>query len=102
MSFSELNETQQLEYKAYVKTLLTSGATLVTFTKVDGTIRELNCTLRPDLLPVVEFVELVEGAEPKKERKVNPNIQTAFDLDKKEWRSFKYDSVISIESTFGV
>jgi len=102
MTFAELSESQQLEYKNYIGSILTAGPTLVTFTKVDGTIREMNCTLRPDLLPVVEVVEPEEGAEPKKERKVNPNVQVAFDLDKKEWRSFKYDTIISIESILGV
>lgn len=106
MSFAELNETEQLEFKDHVKAILIAGPTLVTFTKVDGTIREMNCTLRADLLPppepVIEPEEGAEPVEPKKERKVNPNVQTAFDLDKKEWRSFKYDTIISIESTLGV
>ena len=73
--------------------LLTENQCVVTFTKVDGETREMPCTLRPDLLPAVV---VVEGAE-KKERKRNDSVLSVWCTDKESWRSFRVDSVQSIE-----
>jgi hypothetical protein len=59
----------------------------VTFTKVDGTIRVMPCTLDPELLPKVEV------NEGKKSKAPNPNTMSVFCTDKAEWRSFRIDNV---------
>lgn len=58
----------------------------VEFTKVNGEKRTMRCTLLDDLLP---------ENETKKERKSNPEVLPVWDLDKEDWRSFRFDSVIS-------
>lgn len=73
--------------------LLKKTEVIVTFTKADGTEREMHCTLQPHMLPVREEVE----GEVKKERKVNESVIAAFDLQKMEWRVFRIDSVKSYE-----
>ncbi len=73
--------------------LLKKAALIVTFTKADGTEREMHCTLQSHLLPVREEVE----GEVKKIRKVNESVVAAFDLEEMEWRSFRLDSVKSYE-----
>ena len=73
--------------------LLKKTEVIVTFTKADGTEREMHCTLQQHMLPVREEVE----GEVKKERKVNESVIAAFDLQKMEWRSFRIDSVKSYE-----
>lgn len=62
----------------------------VTFTKVDGTVRTMPCTLRQDQLPAKP---LTENA---KTRKVTHNAISVWCLDKKEWRSFRTENVTSI------
>jgi hypothetical protein len=64
----------------------------VTFTKVDGTERVMNCTLKPDLLP--EAKPLAEGKEPRKESTTSIRV---FDNDLKEWRSFTIKNVTRVE-----
>ena len=64
----------------------------VTFTKKDGTEREMLCTLSEEA-PVYEK---------KTERKANPDTCFVFDVEKKEWRSFRYDSVTRISFEFGL
>ena len=74
----------------------------ITFKKVDGSIRVMPCTLKPQSLPAQEFeivFETVETAtEPaKKPRKENPNTIRVYCLDKEEWRSFRIDNVIALK-----
>jgi len=66
----------------------------VTFTKKDGTERVMKCTLKPDVLPVVETKPLAEGKQPRKESTTSIRV---FDLDKQEWRSFTTKKVTRVE-----
>ena len=50
------------------------------FRKVDGTLREAWGTLRTDIVPPVEGNDT---------RKKNDTIQTYYDTERQEWRSFK-------------
>ena len=68
----------------------------IIFTKVDGTNRVMRCTLQPRMLPPLPVLT-VEEAAAKKPKKVNPDILNVFDTDKSEWRSMKYDSIISYQ-----
>jgi hypothetical protein len=77
------------EIKTAVKTALLAGPTTIVFTKVDGTQRTMKCTLREALLPPRTLTE--------SDRKVNEGIQTVFDLELNQWRSFKWDNFISFE-----
>jgi hypothetical protein len=63
----------------------------VTFTKVDGTIRIMKASRHPEIVPPTP---IVEGAE-KKERKANDAIVSVYDLEVKNWRSFRKDNVLS-------
>ena len=62
------------------------------FTKKDGTVRTMFCTLKPDALPVSESV-----SDDKKERVINVNVLAVWDTENQGWRSFRYDSVLSWE-----
>lgn len=62
----------------------------VVFTKVDGTQRTMLCSLNEGFLPA-----LTSPAVEETKRAPNPNTTCVFDLEKKEWRSFRNDSVIS-------
>ena len=66
----------------------------VTFIKKDGTQRVMNCTLNPDVLPVVEAKPLAEGKAPRKESTTSIRV---FDIDLKEWRSFTTQSISKVE-----
>jgi len=69
--------------------LLKDGKVSVTFEKKDGTIREMNCTLSEQMIPVEKT--------PKGSGKVKSKEAIAvFDLDVSDWRSFRFDSVKSL------
>jgi hypothetical protein len=67
--------------------LLKTDIFKVVFTKVNGERREMFCTLRNELLP--------EGE--RSERKPSSGTVPVWDLDKDAWRSFRIESLISVE-----
>jgi hypothetical protein len=69
--------------------LKTDLATIV-FTKIDGTKREMHCTLMPEYLPVIEL-------DPRIKYAPSPVIITVWDLEQNAWRSLKFNSILSIE-----
>ena len=85
-----LSEKDVKIFKRWLKSHLAYGPTTVVFTKKDGTERVMNCTTNPELVPAVE---LVENAEPKKEKKVNEEVMPVYDLEAKSWKSFRWDSI---------
>lgn len=91
--FSKMTEAQQDNFKATIKDLVHLGVVTVKFKKLNGEIREMNCTLRADLLPPVPEVDPL--APPKKVRTPSPDALAVFDLDKQDWRAFRYDSIVS-------
>jgi hypothetical protein len=80
--------------KAYIQKLLFTGPALVAFTKKDGTLREMKCTLAKDLLPLSENTA-VKGTA----RVENDNLVRTYDLENQGWRSFNVSNVISISTT---
>ena len=70
---------------------LRKGVRSVRFTKRDGSLRDLRCTLEASQLPVKE-----QKALDKPLREANANLVTVWDLDKAAWRSFRRDSVVSV------
>lgn len=60
----------------------------VQFLKVDGSIRDMRCTLRNEVCPETKG----------KGRNTDPrDVTIVFDLDKKAWRSFRNDRVLEVK-----
>ena len=68
---------------------MNDGVVEVVFTKKNGEKRVMRCTRKASLIPDEDTPKGVE-------REHNPEIVKAYDLDKKAWRSFRKDSVISV------
>ncbi len=67
---------------------LQKKAMRITFTKVNGEERVIDCSLQEHIIP--------ETSESN--RKQNKEILPVFDINKGEWRSFRLDSVTNIEA----
>ena len=75
-----------------LKELLSTSICQVKFTKANGEVRDMRCTLAGELIPEEARPKpLAEGAEP---RKVNEDVQPVYDLDAQGWRAFRWDSII--------
>jgi hypothetical protein len=70
---------------------LTTNVMNVTFTKVDGTVRVMRCTLKEESLPVGLKIDALLP------KKTNDAILCVWDLDNNGWRSFRKDAVTAVE-----
>lgn len=75
-----------------IKNALHLNVCRVTFTKVNGDERVMECTLKTDFLPLQTVVK--ETTAP---RKVNENALAVYDVNAEGWRSFRWDSVKNFE-----
>lgn len=83
--------------KVQLKQTLENGVHTVVFTKLNGEVRELYCTLDPEELPVSDkqLRELLTENITKKE---NDAALSVWDLDKKAWRAFRLNSIIEVRN----
>lgn len=63
---------------------------VVTFTKKDGSERVMKCTLQESVVPAATTTATTV-------KKVNDQVLAVWDIDKSAWRSFRLDSVKSVE-----
>jgi hypothetical protein len=77
-----------------LRELLKTDLVTVVFTKSNGTKREMHCTMLPEYLPAMN--------EPNPNIKYGPSptVVTVWDLEQNAWRSFKFDSLLSIETDY--
>jgi hypothetical protein len=75
------------EWRQSVEGLLRQGNGRFRFQKVDGSVREMYCTLKPDALPEEYNSELTGKAK--------PGLLVVFDIQKSGWRSIRYESVMN-------
>jgi len=73
-----------------IKDALHANVCTVTFTKVNGDERVMQCTLKEDLLPAQ--TDLEEQIQ-KKAKTPNPDVLAVYDVTAEGWRSFRWDSV---------
>lgn len=79
-----------------ISTLLKQGVCEVTFTKVNGELRTMPCTLDSKIVPPApEPKVLAEGEQPRV-KKSNPDNMSVWCTDKNEWRSFKLANVTEV------
>lgn len=71
---------------------LQTGVVLVTFTKADGSLRDMKCTLQPRLLPTSLKESTIKIDSESDALRV-------YDLEADGWRSFKISRLISIFET---
>ena len=84
------------EFKTWTYGLLKDGNTkdlCVTFTKKDGTERAMRCTLVEGKIPA----DKLPKTESEAGSQTTGSAVRVFDLDKGEWRSFRWDSVTKLE-----
>lgn len=103
--YQEGDDQVKQQIREWVRGLLQNSAVTVTFVKADGTVRDMLCTLDGSRIPVTP-VKLItasvdgivrESRKPKKEP--DPHSIRVFDLDKQEWRSFRFDRLKKVTAT---
>ena len=82
----------ELDRHMWLESLLKQGVYQVTFTKLDGTTRSMPCTLKQELLPVVN-----EDLSTLKPKFLKLETMNAWVTDINQWRSFRVMNVIEIK-----
>jgi hypothetical protein len=90
--YNNATPEEQEQFRNWLLGSLYDVRVFIEFNKKDGTKREMLCTLSEEA-PIYEK---------KTERKANPDTCFVFDVDKKEWRSFRYDSVTRVSFEYGL
>ena len=102
--YQEADDANKAIIRDWVRSLLQKQSVTVTFTKADGTDREMLCTLNWSLIPEdkqpkgdvpVEHL-LKESKKPRKEP--DPHSLRVFDVEKQEWRSFRFDRLKKVNA----
>jgi len=93
-AYTEMNAKDQKKFREWVKSILKRETVKLTFTKKDGTIRVMKASLREEDIPSFE-------KKTERVRAVNDEVLSVVDLENKEWRSFRFDSLKKIEFTLG-
>ena len=76
----------------YLRELLSQHDCEITFTKVNGELRTMPCTLRTEAMP-----QRVVTEEYQTTKIYKPELLSVWCLDKSEWRSFKVNNVKEIK-----
>jgi hypothetical protein len=101
--YQEADDQVKEQIREWVRGLLQNSEVTVTFTKADGTDRDMLCTLDHSRIPVsVAKPQSVDGIvrerrKPKKEP--DPHGIRVFDLEKQEWRSFRFERLKKVTAT---
>jgi hypothetical protein len=61
----------------------------ILFTKKDGTERKMRCTLKDEDIPAVE-------KKTDRTKTLNEEVLPVYDLDAQGWRSFRLDSILTV------
>ena len=114
--YQEADDVNKAIIRDWVRSLLQTSTITVTFVKADGTDREMLCTLDHARIPsapvktvnittgsTANIDGLTESTEKKARKQPDPHSIRVFDLDKQEWRSFRFDRLkkITAELNFG-
>jgi len=109
MQIGNLNEKDSKQFQKWLRSHLKFGPVTVIFTKKDGTERVMKCTTSTSLVPIDLTEEKhytntdnpIDFPKPKKEKKVNEDVMPVYDLESKAWKSFRWDSIKSVQFTIG-
>jgi hypothetical protein len=105
--YQEADDQVKEQIREWVRGLLTNTEVTVTFTKADGTDRDMLCTLDHSRIPTKPIAPTTstapvdgivrESKKPKKEP--DPHSIRVFDLEKQEWRSFRFERLKKVTVT---
>lgn len=78
------------EWRDGLKATLAQGEAIVSFTKLNGQERVMRCTLQEGVIPLY-------SEKGTKTKPPSGEILAVWDLDKNEWRAFRYDRITSVK-----
>ena len=87
---NNLNVTSTNIHKTELSAILREGPAVVTFTKKDGTVRRMQCTLQ-------ESVAIPYEKKTDRTKEPKDNVLPVWDLEASSWRSINIETIQSVE-----
>jgi hypothetical protein len=97
--YQDASDTEQKIIRDWVRSLLHSTVVTVEFTKSDGSLRVMNCTLDLERMPKQNSKGMGIDGLPRSPRTSDDEVQVAFDVDLQQWRSFRYDRLKNVTAS---
>jgi hypothetical protein len=94
--YTTADDEQKQAFKDFLRGVLREQRMNICFIKADGTERWLHCSLHPDLIPAEKLQK-----EEASTRKRSEEALAVWDIEKQDWRSFRYDSVKEFSFNLG-
>lgn len=79
-----------------IKETLRTGPCVLSFVKVNGETRTMTCTLHESFLPETPEMPTTSGEV----KKISPDVVRVFCLDNSQWRSFRWQNLVSLNTVF--
>lgn len=92
--YSEMSKKDQKIFRKWIRGVLQMHETSITFMKKDGTERKMLCTLNENAIPSEKMPKNTGKSQ-------SEEVIAVFDVEKTDWRSFRFDSVKNIEFALG-
>lgn len=100
--YTQIAEPERAQFRKFVEGMLHEGQLTVEFTKADGTVRAMICTLSEDhgakYKPMTESDAVTPG---RPRRQPTEQVRTVWDCEAAAWRSFRWDRLKKIGFTIG-
>ena len=98
--YQEADDANKAIIRDWVRSLMQVTEVKIEFLKADGTLREMHCTLNWDQIPTNKHPgqPSVDGIVREGHERKQPDEHSlrVFDLEKQEWRSFRFDRLKKI------
>jgi len=92
--YSNANEDERKIFREWIGGVLRMHYVNIHFRKKDGSNRIMNCTLQES--KIVPYEKITDSVKTRSDEACS-----VYDIDKNEWRSFRYDSVTEIRFNTG-
>ena len=102
--YQESSDEEKKTYREWLKRMLHTGVTTVTFVKSDGTLRDMKATLDPVHVPASAYPSATSGTvseSAKTPRAENNDVCKVWDTEAGAWRSFRYDRIKAVSINLG-
>ena len=94
--YATASEADRKLFRDWFTAVIRTERVNVCFNKADGTERWLHCSLHPDLIPADKLL-----TEDTNTRKRSEDALSVWDLEKQDWRSFRFDRVKQFSFNLG-
>ena len=94
--YASADEKERSVFRKWLLNVLQNERVNICFNKADGTERWLHCSLHPELIPAEKLQK-----EEASTRKRSEEAQVVWDIEKQDWRSFRWDSIKEFSFNLG-